>query len=181
VIETLSIAALTVKDSKRMKTCSKCGESKPLALFQQRNGRPLGQVRSWCRPCEALRARIRREQDPEKHRAAVREWGARNPDKRRARLESWHKANPEMKKVYRRRELYGTDGVALLQEQGGACAICNTDLAALPSRRRHVDHCHGTGKVRGWLCNDCNLGLGRFQDAPDRLRSAIAYLEKHSA
>lgn len=40
----------------------------------------------------------------------------------------------------------------------------------------HVDHCHGTGKVRGVLCFNCNAALGHVGDCPNRLRLLIAYL-----
>jgi hypothetical protein len=38
----------------------------------------------------------------------------------------------------------------LMEEQGGKCALC--DRAAVV-----LDHCHGTGLVRGMLCRSCNL------------------------
>ncbi|WP_324605595.1 endonuclease VII domain-containing protein [Streptomyces niger] len=60
---------------------------------------------------------------------------------------------------------------ALIKEQFGICPIC---LVPVPV---HVDHDHKTGKVRGVLCFNCNSGLGKFQDDPDVLRRAIAYLE----
>jgi hypothetical protein len=63
--------------------------------------------------------------------------------------------------------------LALLAKQDGKCAICGKPILA----RYHVDHDHGTGKVRGLLCFSCNGGLGSFSDNVDRLRSAIAYLE----
>ena len=76
---------------------------------------------------------------------------------------------------------FGTDGEALLEQQNNACAICSEDLRTLPSSRRHLDHCHTTNKVRGWLCGRCNNALGLFDDSTERLRAAAAYLEQFSA
>lgn len=41
-----------------------------------------------------------------------------------------------------------------------------------------LDHCHETGEFRGWLCHNCNIGLGRFYDDPDLLMKAISYIQK---
>lgn len=41
-----------------------------------------------------------------------------------------------------------------------------------------LDHCHATGQFRGWLCSNCNIGLGRFYDDPDLLMKAISYIQK---
>lgn len=65
---------------------------------------------------------------------------------------------------------------ALLEQQGGGCAICGRDTGDGQNRRLHVDHCHATGKVRGLLCSECNLALGKFQDDPELLRRAVDYL-----
>ena len=40
----------------------------------------------------------------------------------------------------------------------------------------HLDHDHVTGKFRGLLCSDHNLGLGRFHDNINELQDAIDYL-----
>lgn len=70
---------------------------------------------------------------------------------------------------------------ALLQKQGGGCAICGT---ATQKRLLAVDHDHSCcpgertcGKcIRGLLCDNCNHGLGKFRDNPQLLRNAIRYL-----
>lgn len=65
---------------------------------------------------------------------------------------------------------------ALVQSQGGLCALCGK---ACPSGRSlAVDHCHSTHEVRGLLCMNCNNGLGRFKDNPELLRRAAQYLEE---
>lgn len=70
------------------------------------------------------------------------------------------------------------DCKALLKKQGGKCAICRKELV-WPSKGTHVDHNHKTGRVRGVLCNNCNRGLGSFQDDPEILTSAARYARKH--
>lgn len=69
----------------------------------------------------------------------------------------------------------------MLVNQGGVCAICGTDQpGGRRSERFHVDHDHETGEVRGLLCNECNQGLGKFQDSVEMLRAAIQYLARSS-
>jgi hypothetical protein len=65
---------------------------------------------------------------------------------------------------------------AMLQRQGGVCAICHRPPTG---QRLAVDHSHSTGNNRGLLCFDCNVALGKFEDNPDRLRAAAMYLEEH--
>ena len=48
---------------------------------------------------------------------------------------------------------------ALRQAQNDRCGICGRLLSALPPRLVQLDHDHGTGKARGWLCNVCNSRL----------------------
>jgi hypothetical protein len=52
--------------------------------------------------------------------------------------------------------LTGNDYGALLERQGGRCAICR---ARPKSKRLAVDHDHATGAVRGLLCSRCNHDL----------------------
>jgi len=61
----------------------------------------------------------------------------------------------------------------LAADQGNQCAICGKDRPLV------LDHCHKTGKIRAALCGACNSGLGMFQDDPDVLCKALAYVLKH--
>ncbi|MFE9844359.1 endonuclease VII domain-containing protein [Streptomyces goshikiensis] len=60
---------------------------------------------------------------------------------------------------------------AIVAARGGVCFLC------LRAPAVHVDHCHKTGRVRGVLCLNCNVGVGLFKEDPDRMRRAAEYLE----
>lgn len=73
---------------------------------------------------------------------------------------------------------------ALLKSQNGTCAICGQPETITRKGKPmplSVDHCHTGNHVRGLLCGNCNNGLGRFEDDPERLRRAAIYLEKWQA
>lgn len=63
----------------------------------------------------------------------------------------------------------------MYQIQSGACNICKIHQSELP-KALAVDHDHTTGQVRGLLCQDCNLALGRFKDNPLFLAQAMQHL-----
>jgi hypothetical protein len=65
--------------------------------------------------------------------------------------------------------------IARLEAQGCRCLICHTSLTFMTLR---IDHCHATGRVRGLLCDPCNIGLGNFKDDTARLRKAADYLDE---
>lgn len=74
----------------------------------------------------------------------------------------------------------------LLGRQGNRCAVCGVgaDTADRPKSwsKDHpfaIDHCHDTHRVRGLLCNGCNLLLRNNRDA-DTYRRAAEYLEAGS-
>ena len=71
---------------------------------------------------------------------------------------------------------------ALLEEQGGRCAICRRE-PGVASLAVYHDHacCPGKGKscgkcIRGLLCEDCNRGIGMLNDDVQILGAAIRYL-----
>lgn len=77
------------------------------------------------------------------------------------------------------------------------CKQCSKELSAVRSRLRlanpppppgHcpacrrwadkwvLDHCHHTDQFRGYICDSCNLGFGKFNDDPNMMASALVYL-----
>jgi hypothetical protein len=41
------------------------------------------------------------------------------------------------------------------------------------------DHSHVTGLFRGWLCHDCNRGIGNLGDDVERLKRAMEYISEN--
>ena len=69
------------------------------------------------------------------------------------------------------------------EEQDGRCAICGRkpgkNVRAHWGGKLCVDHDHETGKIRGLLCNDCNLAVGYGKTEEIMLRAA-RYLRDHA-
>ena len=55
----------------------------------------------------------------------------------------------------------------------GSCHSCGSTKPGL-----HMDHCHDTGRFRGWLCNGCNLAAGYLYNSPLAATMLSEYLEK---
>ena len=53
------------------------------------------------------------------------------------------------------------------------CECCGRKV-----RTPHLDHDHATHKFRGWLCSQCNVGIGMLGDDAAGLRRALRYLER---
>ena len=137
--------------------------------------------------------KMRTAEEKLKHNAYMRAWKAANPDKYQASMNrllakdpdyfrrksrQWRQENPDRAYKQKRRNIVRRYGLtpesyaALVEKQGGLCAICLTK----PTRDFDIDHCHQTGVVRGLLCSHCNKAIGMFRDDVERLKSAIQYL-----
>ena len=44
-----------------------------------------------------------------------------------------------------------------------------------------VDHCHSTGKTRGFLCYRCNTALGLVKEKTETLKALIAYINEYDS
>jgi Recombination endonuclease VII len=63
-----------------------------------------------------------------------------------------------------------------VEGRGKSCEICGRPAAV---RGIHADHDHKTLRFRGWLCHNCNRGIGMFGDDPGLLRAAAEYIERN--
>ena len=107
---------------------------------------------TYCSECKLIRMRADRAKNPQKYL-------------------QYYKTSHRRKKYNLEPHEYDK----LMQDSNNLCMICKSP----PGRKSlHIDHDHKTGKVRGLLCQKCNVGLGNFNDNVDLLNKAISYLKK---
>ena len=137
------------------KICKCCGENKSITEFYKtkRNCDGRGTTCKECKREKKMEYRLR--EDVKVHTA-------------------------EYNKDYKLRIAYGIgteDKLSMIDSQNGNCAICGKKLIDL-NNNICVDHDHGTGKIRGILCGNCNRAIGLFFDNPKTLIAAAMYLER---
>ncbi len=144
--------------------CKFCSAEKPESEFGKAGRRCSTCVKEW---------HAEHYQKPEvkaKHLEQGRRWREANREKQREMdLKSRLKTRYDMTLAQYK---------ALLEIQGGKCAICSSET---PKRKRalgfFVDHCHFTGRVRGLLCHRCNLAVGWMEDNIALVTNVSKYLE----
>jgi len=130
-----------------LKTCKVCGVEKNISDFYP--------GRKDCKNCK---------------NAAARQWRKDNPENTERHLARMRERTKE-----RRYGVTQEHFDQMLLSQDNKCKICNIEFSG--SKFTHIDHCHDTDKVRGLLCNNCNLALGQFGDNTDIMDMAIKYLQ----
>lgn len=146
------------------KFCPECRTDKPEAEFPVRK---TGKLYAYCKSCNAARTRKWSAVNKERKAATTAAWSARNRDHVLLKAKESH---------YRRR--YGIsrdEALLMLRKQNSRCAICCIEVSV---ETMVVDHCHGSTKVRGILCNLCNISLAPLERR-EWLKLAMAYLERH--
>jgi hypothetical protein len=114
-----------------------------------------------------------RERVCEQHR----EWWSKNREKLNADAREHYPDSKNGQLVRHRRRKYNIDEktfIGMVEAQGGKCLICGE----IPNKNLSVDHNHITGKIRGLICNSCNIAIAKAKDSPILLRAMADYLEK---
>lgn len=111
---------------------------------------------------------------------------ARTPESERARSLAYNKspagraarkryrATPKFKD-YNKRKQWKAKGIPEpTRPMPERCECCNS----LPNGKGalHNDHDHVTKKFRGWICSNCNRGIGYLGDTKSGISFALAYI-----
>jgi hypothetical protein len=89
---------------------------------------------------------------------------------KKAYYEAYYK---DKKKACDLKRRYGLNADEYNNLLSKGCEVCGS------FEKLCVDHCHETGKVRGCLCNSCNVALGHMKDDPKLVQQLLNYIEVH--
>jgi hypothetical protein len=155
------------------KICSTCSKNQTIESFYLDKKSKDG-YSFWCKTCCKEYNRKRYETFTEEYKLVKRE-----------KFKLWQKKNKEHCRFHQIKYNYGLTKeqyLIILEKQNYTCDICPKEIGKEKKKngRAVVDHCHKTGKIRGLLCDNCNRGLGSFQDSPKYLKKAVDYLNERS-
>ena len=161
------------QDDLPKKRCTKCGKEKILDDFsdlgkhilakRSANSKQMGK-RSHCKECRA------------KHTKAY--------EKRVRRPRNYYPQADKRNQFKRHYGITPEEYQVMFDKQNGLCAICGkpetttwqSGVKSGKVKLLAVDHDHVTGKVRGLLCQTCNIGLGNYEKLKPWLARFDAYL-----
>ncbi len=165
--------------------CNTCGQDKSLQAFPAHRPKQ-------CKACRFKVKRNWRSKNPERYKAIEaksRKRRARTPvskDKVRQYAESYYARN-RFKVALKRSAVvalkhgYAPCSASLEEITAAFTGICHNPGCRIPeaecTRRLVLDHCHVTGKFRGWLCGACNRAAGLLAESPRRINGLAEYVE----
>jgi len=180
-----------------MLICKRCDKTKDSSEFSE----PVGDKKVFtkgktCKACKKLIKGINSKKryqetkhiDKEAKLKVNRDWHKNNKASVRLRNSEWQKNNQDR---VRHNTLMSAHGITLddyksmLIQQNNLCAICHgaeTKISKKTGRTKNfcVDHNHKTGRIRGLLCDDCNIAIGKMKENINSLKAAIEYLSKEN-
>lgn len=132
----------------------------------------------------STRMKAHYQDNKEKLREKSRKWREDHKDEMKERYKKWRKGKDRFqvalltsaknaKKHGYAQCISSRDEVAALWT--GKCNICGVPQLEL-KRSLCLDHCHESGRARGFLCHKCNSALGMFNDSEELLIDALHYI-----
>ena len=137
----------------KIKICTKCKKEKSLSAFVK-DKRVRSGYGPWCKLCKNQSSKLYRENNPVER---VQEKKRNIKSKYGITLEQWQQ---------------------MFEKQQGCCAICGKHQLDL-NITLGVDHNYTTGKVRGLLCNRCNIAVGFCEDIELNIKVS-KYVNEHN-
>ncbi len=95
-----------------------------------------------------------------------------DPETNRAESRRRYRANPGQW-IANSRRLRGVPEPT--RPMPAACECC--EKPPRNGKPLHIDHNHETGEFRGWLCYNCNVGIGHLGDTLGGAKNAVRYLQ----
>ncbi len=141
-----------VFDPDSPKICNKCGEEKERSSFGN-NKRSRDGLMHECKSCHVIRTTKKYQEN-----------GGYNPNWR-------FKRHGISKEIFE----------AMLESQGGGCAVCRqlTDKMCIDHDHAHCSGGYGCAECfRGVLCPQCNMAIGLLKEDQELFERAIEYCSK---
>lgn len=147
-----------------VKVCRGCRLEQSISEFTFAD-RTRGYRKARCKACENARVKAYYNSSEERRQRS------------KARAVAHRRANPLTREQQRSTALKAKYGLslaqydAILELQDGKCALCRGDSVGTRQWAKtesgdspwHIDHCHGTNRVRGILCQKCNTRIGAYE------------------
>lgn len=141
-----------------LKYCPKCKNKKSLTEFYKLDDNLNGGYSTYCSEC----TKDTSKQTPKEQ------------------LRRYYKNGYRIRRDTNLRRKYGLsldEYEKMLENQNSCCIICKKTLND-NGKNLAVDHDHKTGKIRGLLCNNCNVAVGFLQDNPEMGNKIADYLKE---
>lgn len=113
----------------------------------------------------------------EAHRVYMRQYAELNRERFNERNREDYSKRRVAIQLQRKKILHTPELIEAIENHNEFCDICSGPADGRWARLS-IDHDHSTGQARGLLCTKCNKGLGYFQDNPELMKRAIAYLSE---
>ena len=162
------------------KVCSRCRVEKDVEEFGVCRRTKDGRL-CYCKKCYKQYRAEYAARNRDMYRRSTAKYRAKYPERVKKVQSRYRARNADRLKYYWKEWKYGVsmgDFEQMFMATGGSCYICGLAMKRFGqgSNAACIDHDHKSGFVRGLLCNNCNSGLGHFEDMVDRLYAAIKYL-----